>query len=213
MAPLGGYLAKHFKPKRIVQTGLVTNIVALLFLQQMISASGGTGGLILPLLIYGMGMGLVFSQVTNITLSAVSVNEAGEASGVNNTLRQVGSSLGTAVVGTVLIAAIGTGLVKGVQTSNVISDQHRPALVQTVRAQASNIEFGLPLTGENISAAEKTELKAISNTSTVKGIRVALLLTATFTGLAYLLSFGLPSSDLHNLEKNESLAAKPPSAH
>ncbi len=206
MAPLGGYLAKHFKPKKIIQTGLSINIFALLFLRQEISLNGGANRLILPLLIYGMGVGLVFSQVTNITLSAVSVNEAGEASGVNNTLRQVGSSFGTAIVGTVLIAAIGTGLVKGVNSSNLITSEHRTHLSQTIKAQASNVEFGLPLKNETLTDGEIIELKRLSNESTVNGTKLAMLLTAGFTVLALILSYKLLNSDLKDLDRSESLA-------
>lgn len=53
------------------------------------------------------------SQLSNITLSAVSVEEAGEASGVNNTLRQIGSSLGTAVIGSIIVASLASNLSKG----------------------------------------------------------------------------------------------------
>lgn len=206
MAPTGGFLTKFFKPKRIVQTGFAINVLALLALRQVITVSAGPGHLFVPLLLYGMGMGLCFSQLSNITLSAVSVQESGEASGVNNTLRQIGSSLGTAVIGTILIASIGNGLVRGVRDSRQISDAHRPALAEAVQAQSSNIEFGLPLHGEQLDKSEQVELKRLSNASTVKANREALLATAAFTVLAFLLATQLPNVGLHKLEKEESLA-------
>jgi EmrB/QacA subfamily drug resistance transporter len=212
MAPLGGYLAKHFKPKRIVQVGFAIDILALLYLRQSIAVTASVSDLIPSLLLFGIGMGLVFSQVTNITLSAVSPNEAGEASGVNNTLRQVGQSLGTALIGTILIASIGTGLAKGVQNSPQISESHRAGLVQAVGEQSSNIEFGIPLHGAELTPAEAQEVKRIANDSTVKANKQALLFTVGVTLLALLLATQLPSVNLAGLDKGESLAGKPVAA-
>ncbi len=213
MAPTGGYFAKHFRPKHIVQVGLFINVFALLILRQAFSVTAGPAQLILPLLVYGMGVGLSFSQLSNITLSAVSVNESGEASGVNNTLRQIGSSFGTAIIGSILIASIGSGLVGGVQKSKAISDEHRPALTMAAKSQASNIEFGIPVQGEELTANETKELKRISDASTVKANKESLLFTASFTALAFLLAAQLPNVDLHKLEKEESLAVKTSVAH
>ncbi|HVU59363.1 MAG TPA: MFS transporter [Candidatus Saccharimonadales bacterium] len=206
MAPLGGYLAKHFRPKYIVQVGLFVNIAALLVLRQVLSVTAGDTVLLAPLLVYGMGIGLMMSQLSNITLSAVSPQESGEASGVNNTLRQVGQSLGTALIGTILIASITNGMVDRVANSPAIADANRTALTQTVRAQSSNIEFGIPITGEHLSPEEAAELKTIADESTVEANKEALLYTAIFTALAFLVAAQLPSVQLHRLEKSESLA-------
>jgi len=213
MAPMGGYLAKHFKPKRIVQTGLFINVFALLLLRHAVNITAGPVQFIVPMLIYGAGIGLCFSQLTNITMSAVSVDESGEASGVNNTLRQVGSSFGTAIIGTVVIATVATGLSKGVLSSSIIAPDRRSVVAAQVKAQSSDIEFGIPITGQKLSAAEAQELKHISDTSTVKATREALLITATFTALSFLVATQLPNVGMHDLETNESLAPKPSVAH
>lgn len=213
MAPLGGYFAKHFKPKRIVQTGLLINVLALLLLRQVLSATAESSTFILPLLVYGAGMGLAFSQLTNITLSAVSVSESGEASGVNNTLRQVGSSFGTAIIGAIIITSVASGLSSGVENSTVIPADRRTQISQAAKEQSSNIEFGIPLSGQQLSKVEVQELKRISNESTVKASKEAFLITAVVTSLAFLVATQLPNVELRDLEKNESLAAKPVAVH
>lgn len=205
MAPLGGYLAKLFKPKHIVQVGLIINVFALLWLRQVMSVDATVATFILPLLAYGGGVGLGFSQLGNITLSAVSVDEAGEASGVNNTLRQIGSSFGTALIGTIIIASIGSGLKAGISSSTTIPDSHKVMVTSTAAAQSSNIEFGAPLQGD-LTKTEAVELKRISNISTVKANREALLFTALFSVVALAVATQLPNVALHGIEKNESLA-------
>ena len=82
-APLGGYLAAHVNPKRLVQAGLFISVVGLVFLRHTLNATTTSVDLIAPLAIYAAGLGLSMSQLGNITMSAVSVNQAGEASGVN----------------------------------------------------------------------------------------------------------------------------------
>ncbi len=208
MAPLGGILAKRYKPKRIVQVGLLVNVFSLLLLRQSIVIDATSADFIMPLLMYGAGMGLVMSQLSNITLSAVAIDEAGEASGVNNTLRQVGSSLGTALIGSIIIASIGTGLKNGISSSPVFAEGQKQRIAAAAEAQSSNIEFGMAVQGQELSASEASEIKRIANTSTVSANRQALLYTAGFSAAALLIASQLPNVRLSKLERNESLAAK-----
>lgn len=213
MAPTGGFFAKHFKPRHIVQVGLFVNVIGILLLRQVMSVTTTPAHLILPLLVYGMGMGLVFSQVSNITLSAVSVDDAGEASGINSTIRQIGTSLGTAIIGSILIASMSSGLVNGILNSSMLPAQHRQAIAQVAQNQASDIEFGAPLKGGHIDPEELKVIKDISNESTVTANKQALLFTAGFTFTAFLLAAQLPNVHLKDLEVNESLSVKVASGH
>lgn len=206
MAPLGGFFAHKIMPKHIVQIGIVINIIGLAILHNTISVGAAVTDLILPLSVYGIGMGLCFSQLSNISLSAVSVNEAGEASGVNSTLRQIGSSLGTAIIGSILIASLASSLKTGIATSNIIGKNSRQSVSEEISAQSSAVEFGGQLhTSIPLTAEEKTEIKTISNQSTVRATRQALVFTIGFTALALLSSARLPKTK--DLERNTSVAA------
>ena len=151
-------------------------------------------------------MGLVMSQINNFTISAVSVQEAGEASGVNNTLRQVGASLGSAIIGAVLIGALGTNLVAGVKASSVIPFSLKDSIAGQIASQTSNVEFGggakfetkLP---ENINS----EIVKISHQATVDASKDALLVGGLFALLGFLVSFILPN--IKNVESGKSAAA------
>ncbi len=205
-APLGGYLAAHVNPKRLVQAGLFISVVGLIFLRHVLNASTTSVDLIAPLAIYAAGLGLGMSQLGNITMSAVSVNQAGEASGVNNTLRQIGSSLGTAVIGSVLIASIAGGLSGGVKSSATINPVYRAAVSREVKAQASAVEFGGRLTSSQpLTPAERLEIKQISNQATVRADRTALIFTIVFTAIGFLLAMRLPNT--RNVERSQSLAS------
>ena len=66
--------------------------------------------LVIPLFIYGIGVGLATAQLTSVTLSDIPVEKSGLASGANSTMRQVGSALGIAILGTILFVSLGNGV-------------------------------------------------------------------------------------------------------
>ncbi len=206
MAPMGGFFAHKFVPKHIVQVGVVINILGLILLHNSLITSATVAQLILPLSVYGIGMGLCYSQLSNISLSAVSVNEAGEASGVNSTLRQIGSSLGTAIIGSVLIASLASSLRAGIANSDIIGAGSRQAVAEQISAQSSAVEFGGQLhTSIPLTPQEKIEIKSVSNRSTVKATRESLVFTVGFTILALAMTIKLPNTK--HLETAESMAS------
>ncbi len=77
--------------------------------------------------VLGVGMGLIVSQLGNVVQSSVGDSDRSEAGGVQNTAQQLGSSLGTALLGAIVIS----GLISAF-SSNVESD---PALSKQVRDQ------------------------------------------------------------------------------
>jgi len=195
VAPMSAVLAKHIKPKQLVQIGLLIAVVASVVIAFLIGPEVTALHIAPGLLLFGGGLGLVFAQASNMTLSAVPVDQAGEASGVNNTLRQVGASFGSAIIGAVVLATLATSLSSGVKNSPVIPDTIKPQLASAVSAQASNVELG----GGDTSATDKlpqhikTELTHIAHQASADGSRKAMLYTAFFMFTAFLASFALPS--------------------
>jgi len=168
VSPAAGFLSKRIPHKRIVQTGLVVAFIALIVLSFTLRANMSAAMLIPGLTLYGMGMGMVLSQVNNLTLSSVSVRDAGEASGVTNTFRQVGMSLGAAIIGAILLNSI-VGSLGGDRT------------------QAASLAFG-DAGGVHLSA----EKSAIRSEATTRGIREAMLVGAGFALAGLVVSNWLP---------------------
>src|SRR5438105_14182594 len=122
---------------RQVQTGLIVNSLVIVILRFTISIDMNLNWLIPGLSLYGVGMGLVLSQINNLTLSAVPVREAGEASGVTNTFRQIGLTLGAAVLGAILISTILIRLDAAVEQSASIPPQSKGSIIKMLRHQAA----------------------------------------------------------------------------
>jgi EmrB/QacA subfamily drug resistance transporter len=188
-SPLGGVLTKHITHRSLVQIGLAISIVALVVLYFTLRDGIGIGALVPGLALYGIGLGFVLSQVNNLTLSAVAVSEAGEASGVSNTFRQIGASLGAALIGAVLLNTI----VGRLSSSLGSLPPAAQAQVQRVlRDEPTNLAFGTP------ELFRRPELARVRAEATTEGNRRALLYGAAFAVLALFVSTKLPARAAHH---------------
>jgi MFS family permease len=105
VAPVAGILSDRLGSRWLMAGGMMLVAGSLVIFAQLNTTSGFWD--ILPgLLIGGVGMALTMSPMTSAALSAVSVDKAGVASGVLNTFRQVGGSLGIAVGGAILASYV-----------------------------------------------------------------------------------------------------------
>lgn len=204
-APTGAVLSQRIPAKRIIQAGLLLNVVSYLLLRQALTVNATAVDLIPGLVVQGIGLGVVLAQMNNVTLSAVSVQQAGEASGVNNTGRQLGSTLGTAVIGALILSAISAGLINGLKASPVIPEQFKGQISSMVEKQSSAVEFGggaqLPgVVPQNI----KDEITRVSHESITDANRLALLWGAGIALLGLVASLWLPGG--RHFEREESAA-------
>jgi EmrB/QacA subfamily drug resistance transporter len=101
-SPIGGRLARNMSTVSVVRIGLVGQAVGLMYIASAMSTHTTFLRLVPGLLCYGLGGGFSMSQLTNVVLSEIPINKSGVASGTNTTMRQVGSALGIAVLGTVI---------------------------------------------------------------------------------------------------------------
>ena len=109
-APIAANLSKRFPAKYLVQAGMMVSFLGIIAARQVLAADMHVSHLIWGFGLFGFGMGMVMGPISNITLSALPVSKAGEASGVNNTLRQVGQSFGAAILGAILLTAIASNV-------------------------------------------------------------------------------------------------------
>lgn len=205
-APLAGVLSNRFGFKLLVQAGLVFLITGYVIQVLFWNVDSTAASFIPSLVLVGAGIGMMMGQTGNLTLSAVSVEQAGEASGVNNTFRQLGSTMGTAIIGAVIVASISSGMISGVRASSVIPAPFKVGVENAVREQVSNVEFGggakLP---EGIPRKISNEIVSISHQSVTRANRIAIVFATAFSLLAFMVSFLLPGRR-RQIEEGESLA-------
>ncbi len=212
-APLSGFLSKWFKPRWLIQFGLVLNLAAIWVLHHSTTVGATAMSFAPGMLLYGFGIGLGMAQISNVTLSAVAVEEAGEASGVNSTVRQIGSTLGSAIVGAVLIATLTSNLKTGVNNSTVLPAAAKPQLSRVVSSQATNVEFNTGSVDTGTPAYITAELANISRRATVAANRRSFIVMGLVVILSLFVSLLLPNHDTHELESGQSLAEPKPATH
>lgn len=103
-------LTEKIGQRSVVRIGLALETVAVAGLAWMISLTIGSITIAAWLFVYGLGVGMATAQLSSVIMSDVPPAQGGQASGLQSTVRQLGSALGIAVLGTLLITTLGTGL-------------------------------------------------------------------------------------------------------
>ena len=142
-ALVGSALAGRFAPRTLVRAGLLITLLATLLLLDTINPELDDSSFLVAMGVLGVGMGLVISQLGNVVQSSVGDDDRSEAGGIQNTAQQLGSSLGTAVLGAIVI----TGLIAAF-SGKVESD---PRISSEVNQQ---VQDNLSSGGSFIAAAE-----------------------------------------------------------
>ena len=88
--------------RRIVRTGQIVMAVGALFVLTSIEPELGETTFWIGLFLVGSGFGLLSSQLGNVTMSAVDEKESAEVGGLQGVFQNLGLSLGTALIGSVL---------------------------------------------------------------------------------------------------------------
>ncbi|MFJ7076774.1 DHA2 family efflux MFS transporter permease subunit [Streptomyces sp. NPDC098781] len=109
VAPLAGALADRFGNRPFMLGGLALQATGLALLAWQLEPGVGYGGLVVPLIIAGVGISMVFPSVANAVTSSVPLGDAGVAAGVNNALRELGGVFGVAVAAAVFTTYGGYG--------------------------------------------------------------------------------------------------------
>jgi MFS family permease len=195
----GSALAARLPPRTLVRAGLAIVFLAILLLLGTIEPELDNGGFLIAMGVLGVGMGLVVSQLGNVVQSAVGDADRSEAGGLQNTAQQLGSSLGTALLGAIVI----TGLI-GAFTSNVAADPQISAEVsQQVQVKvsagasfvaASEVEAGAA--AADLPPATVHALVGHYEDAQLKALKTALLFAAFLVIASFWTTRRLPSRRL-----------------
>jgi MFS family permease len=124
-------------PRRVVRLALVAMFAGTVVLLAGIDEDATAEIIAVPLLLLGLGIGALASQLGSVTVSAVPDELSPEVGGLQNTATNIGASLGTALAGSILIASLTATLVAGIEQN--------PAVPADVRQKAEvELSGGVP---------------------------------------------------------------------
>ena len=108
-ALLGPRIAARRSPRTVAQLGLVAVSIGAMVMLATLDVKLNDTGFKIALALIGAGAGLLASQLGNVIMSSVAPAKSSEAGGLQGTAQNLGSSLGTAIIGAVLLASLATG--------------------------------------------------------------------------------------------------------
>jgi MFS family permease len=105
---VAGRLVRRFEQRLLILTGFVTTILGIVVLLVVVKHSPSPWSFAPGLLLIGLGLGVMLTPSVNVVQSAFPEEQQGEISGLSRCISNLGSSLGTAVAGTILVSGLAT---------------------------------------------------------------------------------------------------------
>jgi len=102
---LPGILFPRLGANVVIPAGLLTAAVGVFWLGRIDAGSTYVNGALFPLIVAGLGIGLVIALATAVATLGVAPQDAGSASGLVNTVQQVGGTIGTALLSTISLTS------------------------------------------------------------------------------------------------------------
>lgn len=167
--------------RAVVRVGLALEVIAVAGLALTLTASISGSAVAAWLFLYGVGVGMATAQLTSVILADIPVSQSGQASGLQSTFRQVGSALGVAILGSLLITMLGTGTRSQLEQTPIPVGQ-REGIVSAVRHSAGAVIPALrsaPSTRAAGDAAADGLIRASRLTTGAAAAIIALGLAAT----------------------------------
>jgi MFS family permease len=182
-------------PRRVVTLGFVAVLAGIVALIGAMDADATASVVTVPLLVIGLGLGALASQLGAVTVSAAPEELSPEVGGLQNTASQFGASLGTALAGSVMITAL-TASFLGLIAVN-------PDVPAEVSNQATvELASGIPFVSDQDLEAALDETSLDDQTidailedygqARLEGIRTALSLLAVFAVIALYFTRRIP---------------------
>jgi MFS family permease len=182
-------------PRRVVQAGFLALFVGIVVMIALLDIGAGPEIVTWPMLLAGLGVGALASQLGAVTVSSVPDEQSSEVGGLQNTLTNLGASIGTALAGAVLISALTSSFLTGIAGN--------PQMPPEVTAQAQvQLSSGIPFTSDKDLQAALTSANVPPETADaivkenadarIDGLRASLGVLAIFAVIALFTARRIP---------------------
>jgi EmrB/QacA subfamily drug resistance transporter len=162
LAPIAGRLSDRLGGKYLLMGGLAIFGAGAGIVTLLAGTNSTQSTFVLPFVVAGIGLGLVFAPMTTVAMQAIEPVMAGAASGVLNTTRQLGAVIGAAVIGAVLQNQLATAF----HDQAVIASSHLPPAFRSpfvagfTNAAKSGLQVGRGQTGAAVPAGLPAQVAA-----------------------------------------------------
>ena len=202
----------HASPRRVAQLGFAALLAGIIVLIAGLEAGAGPEIVTWPMLLAGLGVGALASQLGAVTVSSVSDELSGEVGGLQNTLTNLGASIGTALAGAVLISGLTGAALAGIADNPDVPD----SVTENAEVELAD---GVPFVSdkdleEALAAAdvppEVADAVLEENVDArLAGLRAALSVLAVLTAVAAFAARRLPDEPPTGAAPSQPAAAAP----
>ena len=188
-------LFPNVSPRLVVRVGFLALFAGIAVMIALLDIDAGPEIVTWPMLLAGLGIGALASQLGAVTVSSVPDERSGEVGGLQNTLTNLGASIGTALAGAVLISALTSSFFTNIADNPDVPDR--------VVAQAElQLTSGVPFISDHdleaalqqspVSPAVADAIADENADARIDGLRAALAVLALFSLLAFIAARRLP---------------------
>jgi len=208
----GSALAKRYPAKTLVRLGLCVVFVSTLLLLDTIDPTLDSASFLVAMGVLGVGIGLIVSQLGNVVQSAVGEADRSEAGGLQNTATQLGSSLGTALLGAVVITGLIAAFSNSVAADPRIADEAKQEVEVRISSGASFVASEQVRTAAEDAGFDAADVDALVENyedAQINALKTAFLFAALIVLASLFATRNLPS---RRFEEIEAARAPPPAA-
>jgi MFS family permease len=183
-------------PRRVVQLGFLALFAGLVVMIASLDAGAGADIVTWPMLLCGLGIGALASQLGSITVSSVPDEQSGEVGGLQNTVTNLGISVGTALTGAIVIAALSTAFLTGVQQNSAVPARAKERATTHLASGVpflSDDELEAALQHAHVPPKATTAVVEENEAAQLDGLRSAVSVLALLALLALVFSRRLPA--------------------
>jgi MFS family permease len=170
-------LSTKVAPRRLIRIGFICVSAGSALLVTGIGSSLDTVRFTAAILVVGVGLGLIASQVTNVNLATAGPAKTSETGALQGTAQNLGSALGTAVIGSVLLGLLTTTFDHRVESNTALPAQARNGVAARTKDGLQFIPAGVAagdLRQKGVPAPVVSQLEADYSQSQVDALKIAV---------------------------------------
>ncbi|MFE1234024.1 MFS transporter [Streptomyces sp. NPDC059442] len=182
-------------PRRVVRLGVLALFAGAIVLMAALDADAGAEIVTIPLLLIGLGMGALASQLGSVTVSAVPDRQSAEVGGIQNAVTNLGASIGTALAGSLMIAALTASFLSSVERNEAIPEQVKSQAVVELQSGVpflSDAQLTTALDEAGTSPEVSEAALDANEAARLDGLRAALAILAGASLVALFFTSRIP---------------------
>lgn len=195
----GARLSARRSPRALVRAGMLVMVLGVLGMAAGVTQRADSLSFAIALALFGAGIGLMASQLGNVIMSSVEQRSQSEAAGMQGTWQNLGASLGTALIGAVLLSSLASGFAESIEQDPRVAPETRSALEQRTAAGVPLVpvpEVEAALAETDLPQAEQQAIAEVYGEEQVDALRQALIVAALLGACGLWFARRLPDAPL-----------------